>query len=88
MPLTGDLRDKWIHAIQEHQSTQEILAVTYVGICSLHFAPADILKNKKLRKGATPTIFLNSQNETREERDTDSDENEGNLLMIEFCHII
>lgn len=54
MPLIGDLRNKWLHAIEGQQEVRKLVDFTYVNICSLHFAPEDILKNKKLKKGAIP----------------------------------
>lgn len=57
MPLTGDLKNKWIFAIKSQQSIQKLLAFTYVNVCSLHFAADDILKNKQLKEGAIPKIF-------------------------------
>lgn len=57
MPLTGDLKSKWLREIEGQQSIQKLLLYTYVNVCSLHFAAENILKNKKLKQGAIPTIF-------------------------------
>lgn len=55
MALKGDLKSKWIQAIQSHQTFNDVF--TYINVCSLHFNVDDILANKKLKKGAIPTIF-------------------------------
>lgn len=73
--MLGDLRDKWIYAIHQYQSIENLQVFTYLNVCSLHFAATDVLKSKKLRKGAVPTIFFDSQNEQREERDTGGNAN-------------
>lgn len=58
IPLKGELREKWIQIISQHQPMQNVLSIhTYINICSLHFEDRYILKNKKLTINALPTIF-------------------------------
>lgn len=55
MPLDGELRKYWIDEISKHQEFETVL--TYITLCSLHFAPESISRNKKLKENARPTIF-------------------------------
>lgn len=55
MPRNGDVRKKWLENTEKYQKIHDIFS--YVNVCSQHFQSEMILKSKKLKKGAVPTIF-------------------------------
>lgn len=58
VPVNGDSRQKWIDAIESHQTFD--IADRQFGICELHFQSENIDRRKTkndLKKDALPSIF-------------------------------
>lgn len=54
MPLKGEVREKWINVITKQQ---ELSALTYFNVCSLHFDEQNITKSGKLISGSVPSLY-------------------------------
>lgn len=81
MPFKQPDRSKWIQAIEEVQTFDEIVQTYY--ICEFHFSPDDIVKRGKKKcilPNRVPSIFAN--NAEIDDTLQCSDEN-GNLASIE-----